>query len=111
MTPRDLNRVATAGTAARWLAEQSRPWLDFWQDDLHRKGFYPFDWLAAGYTMAPDAFNCSVRRARMGFSVFLEPFGMGRDLEVGTDLAGPQVLYCTRIDAGLKSLLLERLMR
>ena len=110
VTARDLNRVATAGAAARWLAGQSRSWLDFWQDDLHRKGFYPFDLLAAGYAIAPHSFDCSVRRARMGFSVFLEPFGMGRDLEVGADLPGPQVLYCTTIDAGLKSLLLERLM-
>lgn len=109
VTRNDLNRVATADAAARWLAERSRSWLDFWQDDLHRGGFYPFDLLAAGYAIFPDAFACSVRHARMGFSVFLEPFGMGRDLEVAADLAGPQVWYCMTIDAGLKSLLLERL--
>lgn len=77
---------------------------------LHREGFYPFDALAAMYVTAPGAFRCEVRTARMGFSVFLEPLGMGRDLEIADEITGMQIYYCFDLKRQVKAQLVNRLM-
>ena len=95
ITQADLDRLAAGDEATRWLSAASRPWASFWRNMLHRQGFHPFDALAAMYVTAPGAFRCEVRTARMGFSVFLEPLGMGRDLEIVDDNTGRARLTAT----------------
>ena len=39
----------------------------------------------------------------MGFSLFLEPFGLGHDLEVAQAIDGKQVYYCSDVDRQFKT--------
>lgn len=59
ITAADLDRLAARGGAHAWVAERSRAWLAFWQEDIGRRGFYPFDLLAAAYAVAPRRLNCA----------------------------------------------------
>lgn len=74
ITRSDLDILASGDEAAQWLRQVSQPWMSFWEDRLHKQGFHPFDALAVGYVTMPDLFNCEISPARMGFSLFLEPF-------------------------------------
>jgi inosine-uridine nucleoside N-ribohydrolase len=106
----DLDKLASGDEAAQWLRQVSQPWMSFWEDRLHKQGFYPFDALAVGYLTMPDLFSCEILPARIGFSLFLEPFGLGHDLEVAQAINGQQVYYCSDIDRQFKDLLIERLI-
>lgn len=110
ITRSDLDKLAAGDEAARWLRQVSQPWMSFWEDRLHKKGFHPFDALAVGYVIMPELFNCEILPARIGFSLFLEPFGLGHDLEVAQVISGQQVYYCSHVDQRFKDLLVERLI-
>lgn len=110
MTPSDLELLRLGDDDAKWLSEISQHWSSFWEERLGRKGFYPFDALAVSYVATPEHFECRNIHARIGFSVFLAPFVMGRDLEVGENLSGPSVIYCFDLDREFKGVLLTRLM-
>ena len=58
----------------------------------------------------PDLFDCEISPARIGFNVFLEPFGIGRDLELAQNIKDPQVYYCSDMNQRFKDRLIERLM-
>lgn len=62
--PEDLRRLARMGAAGAWAAERSRDWLAYWQHDIGRRGFMPFDALAAAALRAPAAFTCAPARLR-----------------------------------------------
>lgn len=110
ITADDLERLRQGDSASVWLAQQSEAWLSFWKSRLmDRRGFHPFDALAAGYLALPDLFQCKPTRARIGSSVFLEPFGIGRDVEAADDLEGVPVTYCYDIAPRFKEMLLTRL--
>jgi pyrimidine-specific ribonucleoside hydrolase len=98
ITRSDLQRLASGDAAAQWLRQVSEPWMTFWEQTLHKEGFHPFDALAIGYLTMPELFTCAIRPARIGFSIFLEPFGMGRDLEVALSIRGPHVYYCFDVE-------------
>ena len=121
----DLDKLASGDEAAQWLRQVSQPWMSFWEDHLHKKGFHPFDALAVGYVTLPDLFHCEISPARIGFSLFLEPFGLGHDLEVAQASIlsfgtlreqrryannRQQVYYCSDVDSQFKDRLIERLM-
>jgi inosine-uridine nucleoside N-ribohydrolase len=106
----DLDKLASGDEAAQWLRQVSQPWMSFWEDNLHKQGFHPFDALTVGYVTMPDLFNCKILPARIGFSLFLEPFGLGHDLEVAQDIKGSQVYYCSDVDRRFKDRLIERLL-
>jgi inosine-uridine nucleoside N-ribohydrolase len=106
----DLNKLASGDEAAQWLRQVSQPWMSFWEDNLHKQGFHPFDALAVGYVTMPDLFDCEILPARIGFSIFLEPFGLGHDLEVAQDINGSQVYYCSDVDSRFKDRLIKRLI-
>ena len=59
----DLGRMDAAGNPAAWVARRARGWLDFWQEDIGREGFYPFDLLAAAYVVEPRLFDCAQAHA------------------------------------------------
>ncbi len=106
----DLDKLASGDEAAQWLQQVSQPWMSFWEDRLHKRGFHPFDALAVGYVTMPDLFKCTILPARIGFSLFLEPFGLGHDLEVAPDIKGSQVYYCSDVDRRFKDRLIDRLI-
>ena len=109
ITAGDLELLRRGDPLAAWLAERSEGWLAFWRGKLmDSDGFSPFDALAVGQAAWPDLFACRPARARVGFSVFLAPFGLGRDLEVRRDEGAP-VRYCDALQPRVKSLLLQRL--
>lgn len=111
ITGQDLERLRGGGALPSAIAEASAGWLAFWQGGLiEGPGFSPFDALAVGYVALPDLFRCHEARARIGFSVFLAPFGPGRDLEVAADIGGAPVRYCDALDPGFKRVLLQRLL-
>jgi inosine-uridine nucleoside N-ribohydrolase len=71
----DLDRLAARGGAHAWVAQRSRAWLQFWQDDIGRAGFYPFDLLAAAYLLSPQRFECARVLAGIGSDLlFLVPW-------------------------------------
>ncbi len=109
ITEEDVDRLLREPGAGRWLAQASASWLRFWRKRLHREGFYPFDLLAVGYVTSPQLFDCRITRARIGFSLFLAPLRMGRDLEVGDSLSGPRVEYCVAVRDRFKEGILDRL--
>ena len=110
VTEADLERLRAGDSAARWLSEVSEPWLSFWNTMLEKPGFHPFDVLAVIYAAMPEHFQCRRVPARIGFNLFLEPFGMGRDLEVAEQLRGPMVTDCYDLDRAVKDVVLIRIM-
>jgi inosine-uridine nucleoside N-ribohydrolase len=58
LTPEDLNRLRDEGDAcAQWLAASARTWQSNWQRDFAAPGFTPFDTLAVGWMLMPEAFE------------------------------------------------------
>ena len=106
----DLDKLGSGDEAAHWLRQASQSWMSFWEDHLHKQGFYPFDALAVGYVTMPELFKCEILPARIGFSIFLEPFGLGHDLEVAQAINGQQVYYCSDVDRRFKDRLIDRLI-
>jgi inosine-uridine nucleoside N-ribohydrolase len=105
----DLDKLASGDKSAQWLRQVSQPWMSFWEEHLHKPGFHPFDALAVGYVAMPELFSCEILSARIGFSLFLEPFGLGHDLEVSPSIDGQQVYYCSDVDRRFKDRLIERI--
>jgi purine nucleosidase len=58
VTPLDLDELALAGGAARYLADKSRSWVEIWQALLGAPGFSPFDLLAVATVAAPETVRC-----------------------------------------------------
>ena len=110
VTESDLDRLRAGDDSAQWLSHVSQPWLSFWSSVVGKPGFHPFDVLAVAYAAMPDLFHCAPVPARIGFNLFLEPFGMGRDLEIARDITGPIVTNCVDIHPELKERLITRLM-
>jgi len=54
-----LVHLAGHGEAAEWVAQQARPWLTYWREDIGRDGFYPFDLIAAAYVAEPSLLRCT----------------------------------------------------
>ncbi|MCL4800900.1 MAG: nucleoside hydrolase [Burkholderiales bacterium] len=116
ITPGDLDRIAASGGAGAWVAERARGWLDYWQEDIGRSGFLPFDLLAAAYVIEPRRFRCASVTASVGRdpTLFI-PFWRPTALLVAQDgvrFEEPEAigaaLYCAKVGAGLKPDLLER---
>ncbi len=96
----DLRQISLAGPAGRWVADRSRAWLTYWNEDIGRSGFYPFDLLAAAFAIAPQRFDCAAVSAEVGRDDTLSfPFSRARALLVETRVEDttsetPGVLYC-----------------
>jgi inosine-uridine nucleoside N-ribohydrolase len=58
LTPSDLDRLRDEGDAcAQWLAASARGWQANWQRDFAAPGFTPFDTLAVGWLIMPQAYE------------------------------------------------------
>jgi purine nucleosidase len=73
LTGRDAVRLAASGPAGRWLEPRLRDWLVYWQEDIGRGGFAPFDLLAAAYVLAPESIGCASVTVSLGEDPHLLP--------------------------------------
>jgi inosine-uridine nucleoside N-ribohydrolase len=114
----DLDRLAAAGGALAWTAERSRSWLAYWQKEIGRQGFYPFDLLAAAYVVDPSQFGCAAVQAWVGedparFIPFWRPtialLVRQGDARPQTPTARGAASYCARVGTGFKSRLMALL--
>ena len=120
LTRDDLAALEASGDAAAWLATRARPWLDFWQDEVGRRGFYPFDLLAGAYIRDPRLFNCAATQAwvstddRLWNIWFYDPpallVGLPEHVP-DSALASGSVLYCTATDPRTHGRLMDWLVR
>jgi inosine-uridine nucleoside N-ribohydrolase len=113
----DLALLDAAGGLPAWVAGRARGWLDFWAAVVGRDGFYPFDALAAAYTLEPALFDCArtpawVANDRKLGGRLLSPVA----LLVGTEReraekprASAEVVYCPRISPRMHAWLMARL--
>jgi inosine-uridine nucleoside N-ribohydrolase len=113
----ELDRLAGAGGAAAWVAKRSRAWLAYWQRDIGRQGFSPFDLLAAAYVVEPRRFGCAEVQAWIGedrtiFVLFRRPAA----LLVGQRAAGPpkaeargSARYCADVSVDIKAWLIDQM--
>lgn len=90
LTAEDLDRLKIS---LPWIVERSRGWLDYWRTDIGRRGFYPFDLIAAAYLVEPSWLRCTPVRAWVGRDDTLFLPWAPRALLVEPDAAGA-VLYC-----------------
>jgi purine nucleosidase len=100
----DLEGFARQGPAQAWLAAEAQGWLAFWQEEVGLDGFYPFDWVAAVWLVAPGMFDCAAVRAevRLEFAFWVWP---RRGLVVAQE-TGARTFYCPRTAHGLQGMLL-----
>jgi inosine-uridine nucleoside N-ribohydrolase len=115
LTAKDLDRLAGSGGALAWAAARARGWLHYWRRDMGREGFFPFDLIAAGYVLAPEAFGCAQARASVSadttlFIPFWRPIALlvdrGERRLDDARVVG-SVLYCGRVSPGLEDRLLN----
>jgi len=114
---RDIDRLEAAGGASARVAALSRSWLEHWQQEIGRAGFYPFDLFAAAYVADPELFRCAGVHAWTGkdplmFVPFLRPTAL-MITQNPTSIADPDVLgsglYCPEAAPALASRLRSRL--
>ncbi len=118
LTGVDLTRLEARGGAAAWVALRAQGWLDFWNQEVGRAGFYPFDLLAAAYVLSPEHFDCAEAKAWIGKDPRLwgwlgHPWGLlvGLDWERPADVrASSTVVYCPQVDSALHRWLMSRLV-
>lgn len=116
ITAGDLDRLHGHGGAITWVAERARPWLRYWREDIGRRGFYPFDLLAAAYVTDPDRFECASVQAWVGEDATLfVPFWRPTALLVGDVHSHPEhaqaigsAKYCAKVATDLKARVMHR---
>ena len=117
LTGADLDGMDANGGASAWIASRARGWLQFWKQKIGKDGFYPFDLLAAAYSLQPSLFSCAETNAWISHDARLWSWGSGRDaLLVGLDGERPSdvkatgpVFYCPQIDPGSPTWINSRL--
>lgn len=120
LTGTDLSLLGADAGSAAWVAARARDWLAFWETDVGRNGFYPFDVLAAVYTLRPDLFTCAQVKAVVARDKELwdwiygpEALLVGPDSETGETAsdarAAAGALYCPQFASGLHEWIMSRL--
>ena len=110
ITRADLRRLAARDAAGEWVALRADAWLRYWETDVGRAGFYPFDLMAAAYVVAPSLFRCADVRVRVGtdpalFIPLFRPTALLVDAWQGSDPEG--IVYCPRVEHGFRARLAE----
>jgi purine nucleosidase len=114
---RCVRSCLTVRTALTKAILRSRGWLAYWQRDIGRQGFSPFDLLAAAYVVGPRQFGCAEVEAWIGEDATLGlPFRQPAALLVRQDALRPQApqargtaRYCAGVSAEIKPRLVARL--
>jgi inosine-uridine nucleoside N-ribohydrolase len=104
-----LDTLATRSVAGAWVANQSRDWLRFWQSEVGRQGFYPFDLMAAAFVLDPGQFKCTDVHVWVGRDPILGLIQRGRALLVAESArfarsgnVTAQAVYCADLFEGLQ---------
>lgn len=108
ITAADLDLLEGQGSAMARVSQTARDWLAFWNDDIGLPGFYPFDWVAAGFLMEPQLFHCAATQARVvrEWTFWLVPH---QSLRVGDKgRSGAPVTYCPQTATVLHEHLIAR---
>lgn len=93
LTPDDLDCLRDEGdTCTYWLSESARSWQKEWQRNFAAPGFTPFDTLAVGWLMMPEAFEalrwpCSVIQGGERPLMVVDP-----------ECSGPEVTYLRSVN-------------
>jgi purine nucleosidase len=110
ITREDLRHLAAQDEAGAWMAARADAWLRYWETDVGRAGFYPFDLMAAAYVVAPARFRCAEVRAWVGTDplLFIPLFRPKALLVDAPEGDGPsRTLYCPQVEHGLRLRLRE----
>ncbi len=93
LTPDHLDRLHDeGGGCARWLAASARVWQSDWQRNFAARGFTPFDTLAVGWLLLPDAF------ARHRWPTRISHDGRRPLFVADPSFDGPIVTYLREVD-------------
>jgi pyrimidine-specific ribonucleoside hydrolase len=93
LAPHDLDRLRDeGGECARWLAASARAWQSDWQRNFAARGFTPFDTLAVGWLLLPDAF------ARHRWPTRISHDGQRPLFVADPSFDGPIVTYLLEVD-------------
>lgn len=113
-----MERMRARGGAHAWVADRAGGWLNHWQRNIGREGFYPFDLLAASFALRPDLHRCAIVPIRAGTDPTLPPpFRHSAALLIvpppvdagGDTLAEGTAVYCPEVAEGLRAWLVEHL--
>ncbi len=107
----DLAILAATGKLGKIVARMSDPWLKTWRKYVGRDGFYPFDLMAVGAVLTPQAFVCQQVNAEMRIDQLINNsrFGPLRLLVGGSN--GRIVTWCDALAPDGQSTLLSLLGR
>lgn len=109
ITGSDLDILSSQNGVFQSVADTARGWLKFWNDDVGLPGFYPFDWVAAGYLANPGLFDCAHTHSRVAleWAFWVIP---RQGLLIGemssNDEVESGVLYCPHAASSLHDFLL-----
>ncbi len=119
VTGADLAALEAYGGSAAWIATRARPWLDFWEKQIGRPGFFPFDLLAGAYVLDHRQFDCAPAQAWVSkddqlkniwiFDPMAMLVGLPEHVPTGA-VAHAAVVYCTNIDPRLHGRLMAALV-
>lgn len=101
VTRADLRTLEDQGSLDAWIASRSVPWLNFWEEMLGARGFYPFDALAVTYLLHPDQFTCQTIPAKL---VRRHGLFVVRDtLEVSSSFEIQEIVrYCSEVAMAIR---------
>lgn len=112
LTATEVQRLASGGEAARWLASPVRDWLDLWTRTFDAPGFNPFDTLAVAFVTSPEWLTCEELPARI--EILDDDVNPGQEkpyLHVSSDIASDSVVqYCHDVDDLFVDDLMTRLL-
>ncbi len=107
----DVKRLSRGTSIARWLARQSKEWLDFWKTTFGRDGFFPFDSLAVGYAIVPDQFTCKTLPVVIRYRRLIGIFPIYQELQLSSQIDSDwRARYCVEIDSNFHGWLIDRLV-
>jgi purine nucleosidase len=111
-----LAHLADRGGAAEWVAQQARPWLTYWREDIGRDGFYPFDLIAAAYVVQPSLLRCTdvpivVKDDEwvFGWLGFRGIFAESRKDSASREVVSRAARYCPEVSEHLETWLFDQL--
>lgn len=106
VTPFDLQNMSEGGKSAKWLADSSKGWIDFWMNSFGTEGFYPFDCLAVGYQIMPNEYQCEMMPIKVEWHY--STFANRNQLQVSHELHhGRFVNYCYNVSRTMKNSLVS----
>ncbi|MGH8720292.1 MAG: nucleoside hydrolase, partial [Burkholderiales bacterium] len=96
-----LGGMTASGGATAWVAQRTRAWLGYWREDIGRKGFYPFDLIAAAYLVQPSLLRCADVKLSveddvgvLGWLGFQGLFVLSAEERVSDPIATGRAVYC-----------------